>query len=49
MVSVVDKEMLLGWLRAQAKRRHVLIGAIYEGLAQRVARGDFDAPGGVLS
>lgn len=47
MVNVVDKEQLLAWLRLQAKRRHVLIGAIYEGLAQRVARGDFDMPGGV--
>lgn len=42
MVTAIDKERLLAWLREQAKRRNVIVGAIYEGLAQRVARGDFD-------
>jgi hypothetical protein len=39
---VIDKERLLAWLRNRSQVTSPLVGGIYQGLAERVDRGDFD-------
>lgn len=41
----MDKARLLAWLLERAKTEQPIAGAIYEGLAARVRRGDFDEEG----
>ncbi|QJU52951.1 hypothetical protein SCB71_06420 [Herbiconiux sp. KACC 21604] len=38
----VDKQALVAWLRDRSKHPNPLVGAVYQGLADRVQRGDFD-------
>lgn len=42
----LDKEALLAWLRERQSAKNPLVGAVYQGLAERVERGDFDQKGG---
>jgi hypothetical protein len=40
---MLDKAALVIWLRERSDVNHsALVGAIYQGLADRVERGDFD-------
>jgi hypothetical protein len=39
---VIDKALLLAWLRERSNRQNALIASVYQGLADRVERGDFD-------
>lgn len=39
---MIDREKLLAWLEVNAQRKSPLAGAIYQGLAARVRRGEFD-------
>lgn len=40
---MIDAEKLLAWLESKAGAKSPLAGAIYQGLAARVRRGEFDA------
>lgn len=42
---MIDKERLLAWLRERSQVASSLVGGIYQGLADRVERGDFDGEG----
>lgn len=39
---MIDRARLLAWLVEKAKARDVVVGAVYQGLADRVRRGEFD-------
>lgn len=39
---MIDKDLLLLWLRERSNRQNALIASIYQGLADRVERSDFD-------
>lgn len=43
---MIDKAALLAWLRERAEVRDPLVGAVYQGLAERIVRGEFDQEGG---
>lgn len=43
---MIDKERLLAWLRERSQAASPLVGGIYQGLSERVDRGDFDAEEG---
>lgn len=42
---MIDKENLLAWLRDRSVNSLTLVGAVYQGLAERIERGDFDKEG----
>lgn len=42
---MIDKEQLLTWLRDRATTQQALVGAVYQGLAERIERGQFDKEG----
>jgi hypothetical protein len=38
----VDKARLLAWLTGKTTARSALVASVYQGLADRIRRGDFD-------
>jgi len=40
---MIDAESLTAWLTDRAKSNTPLVGAIYQGLIDRIRRGEFDA------
>lgn len=42
MTKAVNKETLIAWLTERSAARSPLVASVYQGLADRVRRGDFD-------
>lgn len=42
---MIDKDALLVWLRERTGARSPLVASVYQGLAERIERGDFDSKG----